>query len=78
MKTKSNIYRVKYNKFCLDFASALMNARYPERTSNNMSTKAADLPIHDWTSHYRTAFEYLITYIIENPTHKRNRAVQSY
>jgi hypothetical protein len=31
-----------------------------------MGTTAKDKPVHDWTSHYRTALEYLITFIIEN------------
>jgi len=29
-KTRTNIYRVRYNDYCLDFASAIMNSRYPE------------------------------------------------
>jgi hypothetical protein len=31
-----------------------------------MGTTAKDKPVHDWTSHYRTALEYLITFILEN------------
>lgn len=58
MKTRSNIYRVRYNDNCLDFASAILNARYPDRSENSSSTKPIENPIHDWTSHARTALEY--------------------
>ena len=67
MKTRANIYRIRYNDHCLDFASAILNARYPERKETSNSTKMQLLPVHNWTSHYRTALEYFITYILENP-----------
>jgi len=51
LKTRTNLYRIRYNDNCLDFASAIMNARYPERSENSTSTKAFTLPVHDWTSH---------------------------
>lgn len=35
------------------------NARYPKRTDNNQATTPIGLPVHDWTSHHRTATEYL-------------------
>ena len=68
MKTKGEIYKIRYNNNCLEFASAIQNARYPERTEASTSTAPNYKPIHDWTSHYRTALEYLINYLLENPT----------
>ena len=67
LKTRTNLYRIRYNKNCEDFAWAILNAKYPVRKEDSMSTKPFVLPVHDWTSHYRTAFEYLITYWLENP-----------
>ena len=58
MKTRTNIYRLRYNQNCLDFASAILNARYPERKDTSNSTTSNDLPVHNRTSHYRTALEY--------------------
>ena len=37
---------------------AIDNARYPTRADTSQSTSAIRLPIHDWTSHPRTATEY--------------------
>lgn len=36
----------------------MLNARYPQRKEDSESTTAIKLPIHDWTSHHRTATEY--------------------
>ena len=58
MKTRTNIHRIRYTENCLDFASAILNARYPERKDTSNSTSKALLPVHNWTSHYRTALEY--------------------
>lgn len=33
-------------------------ARYPQRPATSQATTAIVLPIHDWTSHHRTATEY--------------------
>lgn len=41
------------------WVEALQQARYPQRAETSESTKAITLPIHDWTSHHRTATEYL-------------------
>lgn len=73
LKTRTNLYRIRYNENCLDFASAIMNARYPERSENSQSTKTFTLPIHDFTSHARTALEYLVTYLLENPLVNKER-----
>lgn len=76
LKTRSNIYRVQYNEYCLDFASAIMNARYPERKEDSNSTKPFVLPVHNWTSHYRTALEYGVTYVLENPIVEKKRILE--
>jgi hypothetical protein len=38
---------------------AMQQARYPQRSDDSESTKGVTLPVHDWTSHHRTATEYL-------------------
>ena len=67
LKTRSNLYRIRYNDNCLDLASAILNARYPERKEDSNSTKPFTKPVHNWTSHGRTALEYFVTYMLENP-----------
>jgi hypothetical protein len=67
LKTRTNLYRIRYNDNCLDFASCILNARYPERKEDSNSTKTFTLPVHNRTSHARTALEYFVTYICENP-----------
>jgi hypothetical protein len=73
LKTRTNLHRIKYNKNCEDMASAILNARYPERKEDSNSTKPFLLPVHNWTSHYRTALEYLATYLCENPMVEKKR-----
>ncbi len=70
-KTSWNIYKIRYNENCLDAASAIMNAKYPERPEGSSSTAENANPVHDWTSHFRTAMEYGITYMLENPVAKK-------
>ena len=41
-----------------DFLEAIKQARYPQREETSQSTTPIDKPIHDWTSHPRTAMEY--------------------
>lgn len=36
----------------------MRNARYPQREETSQTTTPVKLPIHDWTSHHRTATEY--------------------
>ena len=43
---------------------AMLNARYPEPRENSESARTTKLPVHDYTSHLRTAFEY---YTINEP-----------
>lgn len=66
IKTKKNVYRIRVHERCADFISAIQNARYPEIKEWSVRTKPADIPIHDWTSHYRTALEYLTCFMLEN------------
>ena len=40
------------------FLSCLRMARYPEKREGSQSTQPITKPIHDWTSHFRTALEY--------------------
>ncbi len=51
---------------CDEFISAIQNATYPKRTDDSQATTANTVPVHNWTSHYRTALEYLTMYIVEN------------
>jgi hypothetical protein len=71
LKTRTNLYKIRYNDYCLDFASAILNAKYPERKEDSNSTKPFTLPVHNRTSHARTALEYFVTYISENPLAER-------
>lgn len=76
LKTRTNIYRIQYNDYCLDFASAIMNARYPEVKEDSNRTTANLLPVHNRTSHYRTALEYFVTYIHENPIAEKKKIIE--
>lgn len=76
LMTRTNIYRIKYNDNCVDFASAIMNAKYPERKEGSNSTTESTKPVHDWTSHYRTALEYLTVYLLENPLAEKKPKAQ--
>lgn len=76
LKTRTNLYRLRYNDNCLDFASCILNAKYPERKEDSNNTKPNILPIHNWTSHARTALEYFVTYMLENPVEVKKRIVE--
>lgn len=41
------------------YVASMKFARYPQRSENSQATSPVSLPIHDWTSHHRTATEYL-------------------
>lgn len=73
LTTRTNLYRIRYNENCLDFASAIMNARYPERSETSQSTSIQNKPVHDWTSHFRTALEYFFQFTKENPIINKER-----
>lgn len=58
--------RIKVNSYtCTEFISAMQNARYPQRKEGTQSTTENTKPIHDWTSHFRTSFEYLALFLTE-------------
>lgn len=76
LKTRTNLYRIRYNDNCLDFATAILNARYPERKADSNSTKTFTLPVHNRTSHARTALENFVTYYEENPPVDRPRVIK--
>lgn len=76
LKTRTNLYKIRYNENCKDMANCILNARYPERRENSMWTWKFLLPIHDRTSHARTAMEYLVTYLLENPTAEKKSIYQ--
>lgn len=42
------------------FISAMRNAKYPKRRENSQSTSEPLKPVHDWTSHFRSSYEYFI------------------
>ncbi|MBV6446379.1 MAG: hypothetical protein IFNCLDLE_02677 [Ignavibacteriaceae bacterium] len=46
-----------------DMLEALKSARYPQRLETSQATTPVALPIHDWTSHYRTSMEYFFVNI---------------
>lgn len=73
--TRSNILKYKISENCVDFASAIINAKYPEIKETTNSTSEHRLPVHNWTSHYRTSLEYLTTYLIENELTKVNKII---
>lgn len=66
MKTRSNIHRLRVNERCMDFISAIQNAKYPDVAEWTSRIWPVDMPIHDWTSHYRTALEYMTIYLLDN------------
>lgn len=76
LKTRTNIYRIRYNEKCRDFANFILNARYPERKEDSNSTKTFTLPVHNQTSHARTALEYFVTYMCENPSIKKPKVAE--
>jgi len=43
---------------------AIQNARFPERRADSRSTAALERPIHNWTSHGRSALEYLAVNLV--------------
>lgn len=57
--TELNLRYVHVNDArCALVDSSMKNARYPERRGNSQATTPIRQPIHDWTSHYRSAVEY--------------------
>ncbi len=42
------------------FISAMRNAKFPKRRENSQAVNEPVKPVHDWTSHLRSAYEYFI------------------
>lgn len=69
-----NLDRVRVSiPVCDEFVSAMQNATYPQRSDDSQSTSENLKPVHNWTSHYRTAFEYLIMMIVEWESGKKEK-----
>lgn len=56
--TQLLIRRLKVDKDLADFIDAIQNARFPQKSELSQSTNEIVKPVHDWTSHYRTALEF--------------------
>jgi len=60
-RTRMLFRRTEINEARCEYAiDAVRSARYPERIEGSQSTSPVKLPIHDWTSHFRTALEYFV------------------
>lgn len=70
--TKLLIRRLKVDKDLLDFIDAIQNAHYPKRTDLSQATTEINRPVHDWTSHFRTALEF---YAVNENLKKVSKAV---
>lgn len=62
---RQNIHRFRIHPRCEPMMTAVQNARYPQGSENSQNTTVRATPIHDWTSHYRTALEYGVMSVIE-------------
>jgi hypothetical protein len=61
-----NLDRIRVNiPQCDEFISAIQNATYPQRSDDSQATTDNTVPVHNWTSHYRTSLEYLVMMITE-------------
>jgi len=49
------VNKCSQNEYWLE---CIKNARYPQRTEASQNVNPINKPIHDWTSHHRTALEY--------------------
>lgn len=57
--TKLSFRRLEINERRNEvFISAMRNARYPKKRENSQSTSESVKPVHDWSSHFRSAYEY--------------------
>jgi hypothetical protein len=61
--TTNNMHRLKVNKKCTDFMWAIEDSRYPETKENSNRVTPNSHPVHNWTSHFRTSLEYLMTFL---------------
>ena len=57
--TKLSFRRLEVNEVRNEtFISAMRNAKYPKRNEGSQATNEPIKPVHDWTSHFRSAYEY--------------------
>lgn len=56
--TKLLMRRLKVDKDLLEFIDAIQNSRFPVKGELSQSTNEIVKPVHDWTSHFRTALEF--------------------
>ena len=60
-KTKLSFRRLEINEVRNEvFISAMRNAKYPKKREGSQSTSEPIKPVHDWTSHFRSSYEYFI------------------
>lgn len=60
-KTRLAMKQMIVHERCRDtFSQSIFNARYPQTRENSQITSPKTKPIHDWTSHMRTALEYAV------------------
>ena len=59
-----------------EFSTCMENAAYPTPTVEGEKVVRSQKPKHDWTSHYRSSFEYMALGISEF-LHKRSRPVDA-
>lgn len=58
-QTKLSFRRLEINELRNEiFISAMRNAKYPKKNEGSQSTTESIKPVHDWTSHFRSAYEY--------------------
>ena len=60
-----------------DFSTAMENAAYPTPTVEGEKVVRSQKPKHDWTSHYRSAFEYMALGLSEM-VHRRSKPVDMF
>lgn len=58
--------RTRYLRDCM------LNSKYPVRRDNTQAVTASVKPIHDWTSHLRSSFEY---YAVNERNYKLRKAI---
>ena len=68
---------VNRNERTEEFSTCMENAAYPTPTVNGEKEVRSAKPNHDWTSHYRSSFEYMALGISEF-LHRRSRPVDMF
>lgn len=68
--TQLLIRRLKVDKDLADFIDAVQNSRFPQKSELSQSTNEVVKPVHDWTSHFRTALEF---YAVNEDLKRANR-----